>query len=250
MSEVGYCTLEDVRRALRMADLPGDISQDEQIAVDAITAETEPLERSLKRHFYEPQGITEADAVDIPTAPKTRDDEESIPTGGAHIVGEPVTPKTWQGSYTRIELARRYAESIDELLVRAPDGYEDWVASDEYAGGMWPDAVGDDYYLRINNGGLSQLYLDTANLLDEDGEPLIGSYSNAVYVTFTYGHEGIPSAARRAVALRAAAEFAEEATVQIPENATVYNVETKADRMREKAGELLEEYGGAYEADA
>jgi len=132
VSEVGYCTLEDVRRVLREADLPGDVSQDEQIAVDAILAETEPLQRSLKRHFYEPSGIDEATAVTIATSPKTRDDEESIPTGAGHIVGEPITPKTWQGSYTRIELGRRYAESIDELLVRTPDGYEDWVASDEY----------------------------------------------------------------------------------------------------------------------
>jgi len=243
MAAQGYCTLNDVRRALREADLPGDISQDPQIAADAITAETEPLKRSLKRHFYEPQGTNEASAI-IPTEPKTRNDEESIPTGAGHIVGEPVVPKTWQGPYTRIELNRRYVKSIDELLVRTPEGYEDWVASNEYVGGMWPDAVGDDYYLRINNGGLSHLYLDTANLLDEDGEPLIDGYSNAVYVTFSHGREGIPQAVRRAVALRAGAEFAEEATIQIPANATVYNVEAKAERMREKADELLAVYGG------
>jgi len=249
MSEVGYCTLEDVRRVLRKADLPGDVGQDEQIAVDAILAETEPLQRSLKRHFYEPGGIDEASAVTIATEPKSRDDEESIPTGGSHIVGEPVTPKTWQGSYTRIELGRRYAESIDELLVRTPDGYEDWVASDEYTGGMWPDALGDDYVLRINNGGVSHLYLDSEQFLDEDGEPLIDSFSNAVYVTFTYGHEGIPPAVRRAVAMRAGATLAEDAVIEIPSNATLYNVETKAEEMRSEANRLLEEYGGKYEDD-
>ena len=247
MSEVGYCTLEDVRRALREAGLPGDVQQDKRIAVDAIVAETEPLQRSLKRHFYEPNGIDEATEVDIPTEPKTRDDEESIPTGGAHIVGEPVTPKTWQGPYTRIELGRNYAEQINELLVQGEDGtYTDWVASDEYAGGQWPDAVGEDYFLRINNGGVSHLYLDSQNFLDEDGKPIVDSFANVVYVEFDYGHEGIPQAVRRAVALRAGAELVEEAVIEIPSNATVYNIETKAEKMREKADELLEEYGGKY----
>ena len=250
MSEVGYCTLEDVRRALREAGLPGDVQQDKRIAVDAIVAETEPLQRSLKRHFYEPNGIDEATEVDIPTEPKTRDDEESIPTGGAHIVGEPVTPKTWQGPYTRIELGRNYAEQINELLVQGEDGtYTDWVASDEYAGGQWPDAVGEDYFLRINNGGVSHLYLDSQNFLDEDGEPIVDSFANVVYVGFSYGHEGIPRAVRRAVALRAGAELVEEAVIEIPSNTTLYNVETKAEKMREKADELLEEYGGKYTDD-
>ena len=250
MSEVGYCTLEDVRRALREAGLPGDVQQDKRIAVDAIVAETEPLQRSLKRHFYEPNGIDEATEVDIPTGPKTRDDEESIPTGGAHIVGEPVTPKTWQGPYTRIQLGRNYAEQINELLVQGEDGtYTDWVASDEYTGGQWPDAVGEDYFLRINNGGVSHLYLDSQNFLDEDGEPIVDSFANVVYVEFDYGHEGIPQAVRRAVALHAGAELVEEAVIEIPSNATVYNIETKAEKMREKADELLEEYGGKYADD-
>ena len=250
MSGVGYCTLEDVRRALREAGLPGDVQQDKRIAVDAIVAETEPLQRSLKRHFYEPNGIDEATEVDIPTGPKTRDDEESIPTGGAHIVGEPVTPKTWQGPYTRIQLGRNYAEEINELLVQGEDGsYTDWVASDEYSGGGWPDAVGEDYFLRINNGGVSHLYLDSQNFLDEDGEPIVDSFANVVYVEFSYGHEGIPQAVRRAVALRAGAELVEEAVIEIPSNATVYNIETKAEKMREKADELLAEYGGKYNDD-
>ena len=69
----GYCTLEDVRRALRKANLPGDVSQDTQIAVDAVVAETEPLEKDLSRHWYEPAGISEASETTIPTSAKTRD---------------------------------------------------------------------------------------------------------------------------------------------------------------------------------
>lgn len=247
MGEVGYCTLEDLRRALREAGLPGDVQQDERIAVDAITAETEPLEKSLKRHWYALQGddiLDEATAIDIPTAPKTRDDEHDIPTGAAQIVGEPVTPKTSQGDYAKIELARRDADAVGTLHVRTPDGtYEDWVASDDYTEGSWPPS-GEDYYLRVNNGGWSRLYLDTTNFLEggEDDEYVLDSWANAVYLELDYGHEGIPRNVRRAVALRAGAELVEEAVVQIPENATVYNVETKADEMRSKADDLLEVY--------
>jgi hypothetical protein len=246
---VGYCTLEDVRRALREAGLPGDISQDRQIAVDAIAAETEPLEKSLKRHWYAPTGaaiLDEATDIDIPTAPKSRNDEYDIPTASAFVVedeDESPPPKTSQGTYAKIGLARRDAQSISELLVRTSDGsYEDWVST--YTGGSWPDALGDDYYLRVNNGGWSRLYLDTENLLveDEDDEYVLDSWANAAYLSFDYGHEGIPRSIRRAVALKAGAEFAEEAAMQIPENAKVYNVETQADKMREKAEELLEVY--------
>lgn len=243
MDDTGYCTAEDVRRALREKNLPGDAEQDRDILLDAITAQTEWLEKKLKRHWYEPEGndIHTEDTDDIiPTSTKSRDDEEDIPTGGAHVVGEPVTPKTWQGSYTRIRLARRHADSISKLLVRTPDGYEDWTT--EHSGGTWPDAVGDDYYLRVNNGGVSQLYLDTENLLDADGEPLLDTYSNAVYVTYSYGHEGIPKTIRRAVAFRAASDLTEEAAIQVPDNAKVRSVDALADEFLEKSNELLEEY--------
>ncbi|MFC5135493.1 MULTISPECIES: hypothetical protein [Haloferacaceae] len=282
MNEVGYCTLEDVRRALRKADLPGDVSQDEQIAVDAVLAETEPLEKSLSRHWYDPSGIDGADAITIPTAPKTRDDEHDIPRSAALVHGASerdrhryrensdalmesgprydrqrrdhrrdvkreiriATGEYHDGyhddrpAYTRISMDRRDVDAVNELHVIGEDGtYTDWVASDEYDGGVGKLHRGEDYYVRINNDGVSELYIDV-HALDDD----IASLSNAVYVDIDYGHEGIPRSVRRAVALRAGAEFAEEATIQIPDNATVYNVETKADSMREKADELLEEY--------
>jgi len=244
MSNVGYCTVPDFRRALREASLPGDADQDSQIAVDAITAQTEWLEKALKKHFYEPDGISEASEIDIPTAPKSRDDEEDIPTGGAFVAGEPATPKTWQGDYTRIRLARRDVSAVSQLLVRTPDGYENWVASSEYEGGTWPDALGDDYYLRENNGGWTELYLDTTNLLEdgEDDEYKLDSFSNAVYVTYDYGQEGIPQTVRRAVAFRAGAELIEKPAFEIPDNAQVYNVESKAKELKERARELLEVY--------
>jgi hypothetical protein len=247
----GYCTLEDVRRALREADLPGDLSQDTAIAVDAVAAQTEWLEKTLKRHWYAPTGadiLDEATDIDIPTAPKTRDDEYDIPTASAFVPvdeDESPPPKTSQGTYAKIDLARRDAQSISEFLVRTGDGsYEDWTST--YTGGSWPNALGDDYYLRVNNGGWSRLYLDTENLLieddDVDDEYVLDSWANAVYLTFDYGHENIPRTVRRAVALRSAAHFTEEAAIQIPDNAKVYDVQSKAEQMREKATELLEVY--------
>jgi len=243
----GYCTLEDLRSALQEAELPGDISQDEQLAVDAITAQTEPLEKSIKRHWYAPTGadiLDEATKIDISTSPKSRDDEEDIPTSSAFVVDDGPTPKTSQGSYAKIRLARRDAESVEALHVRQADGtYEDWVDSSDYTEGSWPPA-GEDYYLRVNNGGWSRLYLDTENLLeeDEDDEYVLDSWANAVYLEFSYGHEGIPQNVRRAVAFRAASDFVDEAAVQIPENARVRNVEALADQFERKADDLLEVY--------
>ncbi|ELZ05390.1 hypothetical protein [Natrialba aegyptia] len=283
MPPLGYCTLEDVRRALRKSGLPGDVSQDQQIAVDAITAETDPLEKSLKRHWYEPGGIDEATEIEIPTEPKTRDDEHDISSHGGMVHGaserdrnryrknsdallessprndrrrrelrrEPKREiriaigeyqdgyRNDRPAYTRIQLDRRDADAVNQLLVINSDGgYDDWAAADSgYEGGVGLENRGKDYWVRLNNGGVSELYID-AHALDDD----IASLSNAVYIDWDYGHEGIPRAIRRAVALRAGAELTEEAALHVPDNARLYNVEAKADEMREKADDLLEEY--------
>lgn len=248
MPDTGYCTLEDLRRAMQDASLSGDLSQDTQIAVDAITAQTEWLEKQLKRHWYAPAGadiLDEATTIDIPTEPKSRNDEEDIPTSSAFVVDDDgPAPKTYQGDYARISLDRRDAGEVSQLLVRDVDGgYTDWVASDEYAGGQFPDALGDDYYVRENNGGWSYLYLDVTNLYDDKKEEyVLDTFSNAVYVFFKYGSEGIPQNVRRAVAFRAASDFVEEAAMQIPESAKAYNVESLADQFERKAEELLEVY--------
>ncbi len=244
----GYCTLEDLRRALQEEDLPGDIQQEKQLAVDAITAQTEWLEKSLKRHWYAPDGadiLSEADQIDIPTSPKSRDDEYDIPTSSAFVVdGDGPAPKTSQGDYAKIELARRDGETIEALHVRTADGtYEDWADSADYTEGSWPPS-GEDYYLRVNNGGWTLLYLDTTNFLEEgeDDEYVLDSFANAVYLEWSYGHEGIPQTVRRAVAFRAASDFVEDAAMQIPDNAKVYNVESLAEQFERKAEELLEVY--------
>ncbi|WP_135807356.1 hypothetical protein [Halorussus marinus] len=278
----GYCTLEDLRRALQKAELPGDISSDKQLAVDAIAAQTEPLEKRLSRHWYEPGGISEASAIDIPTGPNTRDDEHDIPTHGGmvhgaaererhryhansdalleagprherrrrdndvpkqkikittgpeHALDPPIDESV--PAYTRLRLNRKDVEAVNQLMVvNADGGYDDWTA--EKDGGVGNQHRGDDYWVRVNNGGVSELYLDVHSMDDD-----LASLSNAVYVDIDYGHEGIPRNVRRAVALRAASEFVEEAAMQIPDNAKVYNVESLAEKFERKADELLEVY--------
>jgi len=280
----GYCTHDDVRRALREAELPGDASQDPEILTDAIASQTEWLEKTYKRHWYVPNGITEDDEDLIPTDVESRDDEHDIPTHGASVHGaserkrhrnrensdalleagpryerrrrdndvpkqkiriaigdddalEPPVDDTIP-AYTRIVMDRRDVKALNELFViNDAGGYDDWVDSNDYDGGVGKQYRGDDYWVHIDNGGWSELYLDV-HAMDDD----LTSLSNAVYLEADYGHEGIPRTVRRAVAFRAGADLAEEAAIQIPENANVYNVETKADEMRSKATELLEVY--------
>jgi hypothetical protein len=251
MAPTGYCSVNDVRLALRSKGLPGDVDQDREIAISAIAGQTEWLEKNTKRHWYIPGGVGDDPDGLLPTAPQTRDDEEDIPTAAAFVVGDSgPKPRTAQGDYAKVDLARRDAESIEALHVRTADGtYEDWVASSDYTEGSWPP-TGEDYYLRVNNGGVSRVYLDTTNFLkeDEDDEYVLDSFANVVYISWTYGYKA-PSGddpklqnIRRGVALRAGATLAEEAVIEIPQNATLYNVETKAEEMRERAAELLDPY--------
>ncbi|MCD2204413.1 hypothetical protein [Halobacterium sp. KA-6] len=280
----GYTTLDYVRRALRSSDLPGDVSQDPRIAVDAITAQTEPLEKTLHRHWYEPDGISNATEVTIPSGPNTRNDEHDIQTRGGLVHGDSerkrhryrknsdalleagpryerrrqdndVTKRkiriafgddnaldpavnTDIPAYTRITLNRKDVSAVNELLVvNESGGYDDWVASDDYSGGVGMMHRGEDYWVRINNGGVSELYLDV-HAMDDD----LVSLSNAVYVDFDYGHKEIPENVRRAVAFRAAADLVEEPSFQIPDNANVYGAESKASELREQADRLLEVY--------
>ncbi|WP_226043482.1 hypothetical protein [Natrinema sp. DC36] len=281
----GYCTLEDLRRALQKSALPGDLGQDKQLAVDAIASQSRWLERAYKRHWYAPDGadiLSEATEIDIPTAPRTRDDEHDISSHGGMVHGaserdrhrfrknsdallesgpryehwrkdrrdpkreiriaigepealEPPVDETVP-AYTRIRLDRKDVDAINELhVINAEGGYDDWVAEDAYDGGAGLTHRGEDYWGRVNNDGISELYLNVHAMDDE-----IASLSNAIYLDWDYGAENIPSNVRRAVALLSGAEFTEEISVQIPDNAKLYNVESKAEEMRERAEKLLE----------
>jgi hypothetical protein len=273
----GYCTLEDVRRALRSANLPGDINQDPQIAVDAVVSQTEPLEKRLKRHWFEPDSITEATEVDIPSGPKTRNDEHDLPRHAASVHGDSERDRRRhqpnsdalleagpryerrrrddeemkreirlafgdieredRPAYTRTRFDRRDVTAVNTLMVvDEAGGFTDWTT--EYPdGGVGNEYRGSEWWVRVNNGGWSELYLDVHAMPDD-----LASLSNAVYVDLDYGHEGIPRNVRRAVAFEAAADLVEEPAYSIPENARVRSVESKAEELREQADELLEVY--------
>ncbi|GAA1280075.1 hypothetical protein GCM10009725_30340 [Aeromicrobium tamlense] len=235
MTRVGYCTVEDLRRALRKSDLPGDASQDREIALDAITGQTEWLQEETNRHWFDPDGVVEDEDDLIPTEPLTHEmDEQDIETSAVIFADDEISPSTnGPGPYTTVNLFRRDVLEVTELLVLNDEGsFDDWVADDEFEEGR-----GADYWLQVDDAdGWTSLYLNTNSLEDE-----MTDYRGAVLATYEYGIEGASAAKtiRRAIALRAGAHFAEEAAIQIPENARLGSIETKAQEMRNEAEELL-----------
>lgn len=250
----GYCTVDDVRRVLQDTvaefDSGATGNNQNQVVVDAIESQTEWVEKTLKRHWYMASQPSEDTHGLIPTSTQQRNDEESFSSGAVYLSGtdddDVVEPQAVQGSYTRIRLDRRDAQSISELLVRDGDGnFVDWVASTDYTGGTYPSALGDDYYVRVNNGGWSYLYIDVDSMRDSDGDFVLDSLTNAVYITFDYGHDGLPTTVRRATAMRAASQLLasdDAANLGIPENANLQSIESKVSALERQADELLEVY--------
>ncbi|WP_254768230.1 hypothetical protein [Salinilacihabitans rarus] len=235
MADVGYCTVEDLRRALRAADLPGDAAQDREIAIDAITAQTEWLQEETNRHWYEPTGLDEDTDGLIPTAPLVHEsDEQDISTGTIMFADEEITPSTRIGSYTPVSLFRRDVTQLTELLVlNNAGGFDDWVASSDHTEGR-----GEDYFLQVDDAdGWTTLYLDTESLDDED----VTDYRNAVVATYEYGIEGTTKTVRRAVAMKAAAQLLtdDETALGIPDNGNLVPAESKLKALERQAEELL-----------
>ncbi len=240
----GYCTVDDVRRALRDADLPGDAVQDRQIVVDAIVGQTDWLTASIDRHFYVADGLDEDSDDIVPTGPKTRQQEEqsvpSTPHAGPRQMQVAASrqaryPLRNNGPFTRVRLDKHYADSLSALEVRDASGsYSDWVAD--------PDKTeGEDYRLYVEPGSTSSpSYVDLrARLL-----PNLSNYENAVRVSYDYGLGELPSTIRRAVAMKAAAELVtgDDAALGIPENANLVAPETKVQTLERQAEEKLEVY--------
>lgn len=239
-SDIGYCTVDDVREALRKRELSGDLNTD--LVETTILGQTEWLQETTNRHWYEPTGLDDDSTGLISTDPLTHaNDEQDVPSS-AHA--DPVQmqvaaarqaryPVRHAGPYTRVLLGRRDVREVTELLVRTNTGdYTDWVASDEYAEGR-----GEDYYLHVDDSnGASRLYLHTGPL------PRLSDYDNAVSVSYEYGIPGITGTVRRAIALKVASElvFDDDAQVGIPDSGQLVQLESKAQAMQRKAEELLE----------
>lgn len=255
MSE-GYCTVDDVRRVLQEVEFTGALDEDsEQAVVDAIVSQTEWLQETTNRHWYESGGISEDTHGLVPSSTRTHtEDEQDIPTkafltterrvrprGLTFRLEDPddpaehggLAPRTFRGPFTRVTLHRRDVQTISELLVlHSENGYEDWVAGTETEGRSGA------YYTQVDDStGLSRLYLDTNSIDDE-----LENYSSAVVVTYDYGIDGLTGTVRRAIALRSAAQLVrdDELTVSVPDQGQLVNVDTKAQAWKNEADELLE----------
>lgn len=257
----GYCTVDDVRRVLQEAELSQALqANNSQIVVDAIEGLAQWLEKATKKHWYESGGISEDDANVVDTAAKTRDDEYSLPTHGGYVAGaydsQPDRWTTTTGTvfdvrtdepdpkeqirlafgdldddtipaYTRIRLDRKDVSAVNSLnVVNKDGGYDDWTGAD-FSGGVGTSSRGDDWWVRENNAGWSELYLDV-HTLDDD----IVSLRNAVYVDYDYGEDGLDQTVRRGVAQLAASELVtdDEFQTSLPDQGQLVSIETKAQR--------------------
>jgi hypothetical protein len=136
-------------------------------------------------------------------------------------------------TYTRIRLDRKNVSAVNELsVVNAQGGYDDWVSDADYDGGVGNSFRGDDYWVRINNDGVAELYLDV-HAMDDD----IATLSNAVYVDIDFGIDDLPQSVRQAVAKLAAAWLVhdDEFRTSLPDSGQLVGVETKAQAWEREA---------------
>lgn len=245
----GYCTVDDVRRVLQetIADFDSGAwgADNNQVVVDAIVSQTQWLRDATDRHWYEPGGLEEDDQSIIPTEAKTRSAEEqdipSTPHAGPSQMQVAASrqeryPLRNNDPFTRIRLDKHYAGSLTAIEVKDASGtYTDWVAADGYDEGQ-------DYALYVEPGSTSSpSFVD----LRARRLPRLDNYDNAVRVSYEYGAEGLSRTARRATAMKAAAQLLapdDEASLGIPENANLQTVETKVQALERQAEELLEAF--------
>lgn len=270
----GYCTTEDVRRVFQDASLSGALADNNRRAVvDAVEGLTEWIDQATLKHWYVPGGISEDNENIVDASAKNRNDEHSLPSHSAYVVGayddNPRQITTTTGTvfssrtgepepkeqirlafgdleddtipaYTRITLERKNVVAVNILnVVNKDGGFDDWVASNDYSGGVGNSNRGDDWWVRVNNHGVSELYLDV-HAMDDD----LASLSNAVYVDIDYGQDSLPKTVRRGVAQLAASELVQhdEFRTAIPNDGQLMNLETKAETWERRGLEKLKHH--------
>lgn len=275
MTDYGYCTVDDVRRAMQEttanfnAGATGESNN--QVVVDAIKGLTEWLQKGTKRHWYESGGISEDDENVISSSAENRDDEHSLPTHGGYVLGaytgvsarwttesgtafknetrdadpkEEIRLATGDvdedadddpPAYTRIRLERKDVSAVNTLNVVNENGGYDDWTSTQ-TGGVGNSNRGDDWWARVNNRGASELYLDIHSMDDD-----LPTLNNAVYVDIDFGVDGIPPTVRRGVAFLAASQLVldDELRTQIPDQGQLINVETKGQAWERRGLDLL-----------
>lgn len=235
MPDVGYCTSEDVASAMNEKDI--DNFTEPAKVTDAILGQTEWLQESTDRHWF----TTETSPPDpLPTAPRTHAEDVLTVPASPHPapsqqyrhpdVGGLRYPRPVAGNYAAVDLGRRDVSEITELLVLDATGSPtDWTVEKT-------EGRGEDYYLQVDDShGVSTLYLSTTSL------PARQNWAEAVIASYEYGIEGVSDTVRRAVALRASAQLMldDDTDVAIPNDGQLISIETKADKMRREARDLL-----------
>lgn len=246
MALEGYCTAEDVRKALQERGLDGDGQGplSKPIVDAAIAGQTDWIRRETKRHWYDPNADSDSDTSNdiLPSSPRSITEENGdIPSsphaGHAQLaVDDNVRyPVTQGGGYAEIRLGFKDIESVTKLLVREKGrDYTDWVADSGIVQGR-----GEDYYLESDpETDITDLYIDTRALAPRQ------DWTNTVVVDFDYGTSPIPETIRRAQAALAGADLVMDDDVKtaIPNDGQLIAVETKADRLIKQAMRLLEPY--------
>lgn len=254
MNEVAYCEVEDVKNALQDKMRGSDPSVTQATA--AILAQGEWLRKVTKRHWFEPEGGDDDTIVNdgststsdqttgdvtLATTPFQVDGETCDIPSSPHAQPGQITshepreyPNPTRGNHSRVRLDRRDVSTLDALLVRSGDEFEDWIADDSREEGR-----AKDYYLDVDpHTGRSAVWINTRTIAPAR------SYDGAVVATYQYGQEGIPSTIRRAVALRAGAELyaPQDSNVQVPDEGNLTNPKSKADELRQDARRLLKPY--------
>lgn len=237
---VGYCSVEDVRRAIQDTNLSGPTAP--AITEAHILGETEWIQEDTNRHWFDP-GAEESDLVgnsplvhaedelDVRTSPHAGSAQpfRSDNTGRA----EPQYPQRHAGPYTAVFPRRRDIRDLTKLLVRDSAGeYEDFVASPEYQQGR-----GGDYYVQVDDStGQARIYIHVGSL------PPLADYDSAVIVSYKYGIDRIPGAVRQATASLAGAALLREDSqaAGIPDDGQLVNLDSRADELHDRGMRLLE----------
>lgn len=233
----GYCTPEDVRKAMQEAQIKDSGPLSQGIVEAAIDAQTDWIRRVTGRHWYDPDATDTLIPTTTLTVPEDNYDLPQSPHAGPHQIPRDRDwkfPVTEAGGYCRLKLKQRQVQSVSELLVRNGREYDDWVQDSDRVEGR-----GEDYYLESTpRTGYSYLYV-FARMLSPAQD-----WNNSVIVSYDYGQDSIPGSIRRAQACFAAADLVMDDDVKtaIPNDGQLVAVETKADRLIKQGQRLLKKY--------
>lgn len=230
----GYCTPEDVRKALQDASLQAETGL--EFVEPAIESQSKWLRQHTKRHWFDSSDVAglfdsartvTGLSLDVPHGPHSKDRQLFRDEHGIHY------PTTHAGPYAKIRLPYHDVQSVDTLDVRQRGGgVEDWTATQA-------EGRGEDYYLLTESESkVSHLYIHAGTL------GVYSDYDDLLTLDLTYGTDGIPETIRRAVALRAGADLVmdDDGQVGVPDSGQLVSVQSKAEEMRTTAESLLEKF--------